>query len=367
MATSTAHIATRIPAVLMRGGTSRGPFILERDLPADALLRDKALLEIMGSPDPLQINGIGGGDPLTSKVAIIAPSERPGIDVEYLFAQVSVTQPVVDTNPNCGNMLSAVGPFAIEAGLVRPGDVETTVRIYNRNTGTSVDAVVQTPGGTVTYDGGAEIDGVPGSAAPIKLTFLDATGSKTGQLFPTGERREIIDDIVVSLVDYAMPMMLVAAADLGLAGDERPEELDLQRDLFQRLEAMRREAGRRMGLGDVSNMVVPKIGLLSGPRRADGTITSRYLVPHRTHRAHAVTGALCVAVAARSIGTVAHDVARPDDGSGTILIEHPSGKISIDLVMGEDGTVRRASLIRTARRIFEGNVILSSDAQTGAA
>ena len=359
MLLSTHSSGTRVPAVLMRGGTSRGPFILERDLPADTQHRDRALLEIMGSPDSLQLGGIGGGDPPASKVAIIAPSERPGIDVEYLFAQVGVTQPVVDTSPNCGNMLSAVGPFAIEAGLVRPGDRETTVRIYNRNTGTSVHAVVQTPGGLVTYEGDAEIDGVPGSAAPIKLTFLDATGSKTGGLFPTGKRREIINDIAVSLVDYAMPMMLVKAADLGLAGDEAPEVLDSRPDLFRQLEAMRREAGRRMGLGDVSNAVIPKIGILSAPRREDGTITSRYLVPHRTHRAHAVTGALCVAVAARSAGTVAYEVARAEHGSGTVLVEHPSGKLSIDLDMGEDGMVRRASLIRTARRIFEGNVILS--------
>ncbi|KQQ87662.1 4-oxalomesaconate tautomerase [Aureimonas sp. Leaf324] len=351
-----------IPTVLMRGGTSRGPFILERDLPADPASRDRVLIEMMGSPHPLQVNGIGGGDPLTSKVAIISPSTRPGIDVEYLFAQVGVTQAVVDTNPNCGNMLSAVGPFAIEAGLVQPGDAETTVRIFNRNTGKSIHAVVQTPGGAVTYDGSAEIDGVAGSAAPIKLTFLDATGSKTSGLFPTGERRETIDGIEVSLVDYAMPMMLVRAADVGLAGNETPDDLDARRDLFGRLEIMRREAGRRMGLGDVSNAVVPKIGILSEPRRADGTITSRYLVPHRTHKAHAVTGALCVAVAARTPGTIAFDLAAPGDGSGAVLVEHPSGKIGIDLETAEDGTVRRASLIRTARRIFEGNVILSGSA-----
>ncbi|MBB3937079.1 4-oxalomesaconate tautomerase [Aureimonas phyllosphaerae] len=351
----------RIPTVLMRGGTSRGPFILERDLPADPANRDRVLIEMMGSPDPLQVNGIGGGDPLTSKVAIISPSERPDIDVEYLFAQVGVTQAVVDTNPNCGNMLSAVGPFAIEAGLVQPGESETTVRIFNRNTAKSIHAVVQTPGGAVTYDGVAEIDGVAGSAAPIKLTFLDATGSKTSGLFPTGERRETIDGIEVSLVDYAMPMMLVRAADFGLAGNETPDELDARRDLFGRLEIMRREAGRRMGLGDVSNAVVPKIGILSEPRRTDGTITSRYLVPHRTHKAHAVTGALCVAVAARTPGTIAFDLAAADDvdGTGTVLVEHPSGKIDIELETAEDGTVRRASLIRTARRIFEGNVILS--------
>jgi 2-methylaconitate cis-trans-isomerase PrpF len=348
----------RIPVVLMRGGTSRGPFILERDLPADPTLRARLLLAMMGSPDPLQVNGIGGGHPLTSKVAIIAPSERPGVDVEYLFAQVSVDEARVDMSPNCGNMLSAVGPFAIEAGLVEPRGSETTVRIYNRNTGTNVHAVVQTPGGAVTYDGAAEIDGVPGWAAPIKLTFLDAMGSKTKALFPSGGRVETIDGVDVTLMDYAMPMMLAAASAFGLAGDERPEVLDADSVLFRRVEILRREAGRRMGLGDVSNAVIPKVGLLSAPRRSDGTITSRYLVPHQTHRSHAVTGALCVAVAARTLGTVAHSIAAPGAPGEPVVIEHPSGRIAIDLDL-EGGEVRRASLIRTARRILEGSVIVS--------
>jgi hypothetical protein len=253
----------RIPAVLMRGGTSRGPFILERDLPVDPVQRDRVLLAMMGSPDPLQINGIGGGHPLTSKVAIVAPSQRPDIDVEYLFAQVAVDRPAVDMNPNCGNMLSAVGPFAIEAGLVAPQGAETTVRIFNRNTGKSVHAVVQTPGGAVTYDGLAEIDGVPGRAAPIKLTFLDAMGSKTSGLFPTDRRSETIDGIDVTLADYATPMMLVAASVFGLEGAESPGVLDANRALFHHVEVLRREAGRRMGLGDVSNAVIPKVALLS--------------------------------------------------------------------------------------------------------
>lgn len=349
---------SRIPAVLMRGGTSRGPFILERDLPQDPAQRDRVLLAVMGSPDPLQVNGLGGGHPLTSKVAIVALSKLPDVDVEYLFAQVSVEEAVVDTGPNCGNMLSAVGPFAIETGLVRPQGEETTVRVFNRNTGKRVEVIVQTPGGSVTYDGSAKIDGVPGSAAPIKLTFLDATGSKTAGLFPTGFRQESIDGIPVSLVDYATPMMLVAAEALGLHGAERPEELDADRELFRRVEILRREAGRRMGLGDVSNAVIPKVGLLSAPRRAGGTITSRYLVPHKTHRSHAVTGALCVAVAARVPGTVAYAVAVRGGPDGTVVVEHPSGRIDVDLDIGPDGEVRRASLIRTARRIFEGTVIV---------
>lgn len=348
----------RIPAVMMRGGTSRGPFILESDLPTDPQLRERVLLAIMGSPDALQVNGIGGGNPLTSKVAIVSPSGRPGVDVEYLFAQVAVDRPIVDMTPNCGNMLSAVGPFAIESGLLPAGAGQTTVRIFNRNTSKTIEAIVQTPDGSVTYGGDTEIDGVPGRAAPIKLTFLDANGSKTGSLFPTGQTAEMIDDVPVTLIDYAMPMMIIQAAAFGLSGTETPEQLDANRPLFVQLERLRREAGQRMGLGDVSNAVVPKIGLMAPPTRPGGTITSRYLVPHRTHRAHAVTGALCVAVAAAMPGTVAHAVARLPAAGAPIIIEHPSGKIDVDLEIDASGVVRRASLIRTARRIFEGTVIV---------
>jgi 2-methylaconitate cis-trans-isomerase PrpF len=350
--------AVRIPTVLMRGGTSRGPFILDGDLPIDPEARNRVLLAVMGSPDPLQVDGIGGGNPLTSKVAIISPSTRPDIDVEYLFAQVAVEQPVIDMNPNCGNMLAAVGPFAIEAGLVPAMGSETMVRIYNRNTGKSVHATVQTPNGAVTYEGAAEIDGVAGSAAPIKLTFLDATGSKTSGLFPTGAHSETIDGLAVTLVDYAVPMMLAAAADFGLEGTESPEAMDADRDLFGRIEAIRIEAGRRMGLGDVSGAVIPKVALLSAPRRADGTITSRYLVPHKAHRSHAVTGALCVAVAARIPGTVAHAMAAVGSTASRVVVEHPRGRIEVELKRGAGGAVTEASLIRTARRIFEGSVIV---------
>jgi 2-methylaconitate cis-trans-isomerase PrpF len=342
----------------MRGGTSRGPYFLESDLPAEPAVRDRLLLAAMGSPHILQVDGIGGGHALTSKVAIVAPSQRPDIDVEYLFAQVSVDRAIVDTSPNCGNMLSGVGPFAIESGLVEATAGETLVRIYNRNTGAIVEATVRTPDGIVAYAGETAIDGVAGTAAPIKLTFLKALGSKTGALFPSGARRETIDDIAVTLVDYAMPMMLIAATSLGLAGDEAPDRLDKDKSLIARIEALRREAGRRMGLGDVSSLVVPKVGVLSPPR-GQGTITSRYFVPDRCHKSHAVTGALCVAVAACTAGTVAAELARSSAGS-TVTIEHPSGNITVDLVM-VDGTVQRASLVRTARRIFEGNILVPAN------
>jgi 2-methylaconitate cis-trans-isomerase PrpF len=350
----------RIPCVLMRGGTSRGPYFLESDLPADAAARDRVLLSVMGSPHALQVDGLGGSHAQTSKVAIVSRATHPQADVDYLFAQVSVDRAAVDISPNCGNMLSGVGPFAIETGLVAAQPGETKVRIYNRNTRGLIEAVVQTPGGRVAYDGATAIDGVEGTAAPIKLSFLNAMGSKTGKLLPSGHAREVIDGLSATLIDYAMPMLLLSAAELGLQGDEPPAMLDANADLLARLERVRREAGRRMGLGDVSTMVVPKVGLLSAPRNG-GTITSRYFVPDRCHRSHAVTGALCLAVASRLHGTIAHDLAQSEPVS-PVTIEHPSGRIQIDLSFAPNGDIARASVIRTARRIFEGSVIVPAQA-----
>lgn len=352
--------SARIPCVLMRGGTSRGPFFLESDLPSDPAIRDQVLIAALGSPHLLQVDGVGGGNPLTSKVAMIATSSHPHADVDYLFAQVSVEKAFVDLSPNCGNMLSAVAPFAIEAGLVPAQNGETIVRIFNRNTSTLVEAVVKTPDGEVEYHGDTAIDGVPGTAAPIKLTFLDAMGSKTGTLLPSGHARELIDGVPVTLVDYAMPMVLLRAGDLGIAGNETPEALDANQALLERIESIRLEAGRRMGLGDVSGRVIPKIGILSEARDG-GTITSRYFVPNRCHRAHAVTGALCVATACQVVGSVAHELAAPAQ-NGVVTIEHPSGRIEVSLSVDSSGNVTQASLVRTARRIFEGQIIVPARA-----
>jgi len=352
----------RIPCVLMRGGTSRGPFFLASDLPQDAAERDRVLLAVMGSPHALQVDGIGGANPLTSKVAIISPSRHPDADIDFLFAQVAVDRPLVDTSPNCGNMLAGVGPFAIEAGLVPAADGETRIRIQNLNTGALIDAFVQTPGGEVSYEGTSAIDGVAGFAAPIRLNFLDAAGSKTGALFPTGQVIEAIDGVEVTLVDYAMPMMLLDAASVGLAGNETAEAIDAMPGVLARIETMRRQAGLRMGLGDVADKVIPKVGLLSAP--TFGTITSRYLVPLQCHKAHAVTGAACIAAASRIPGTVAARLAGA--GEGPVVIEHPSGRIDIDIDAGQvegEGTpvIRSAALIRTARRVFEGNVLIPAE------
>ena len=349
----------RIPCVLMRGGTSRGPYFLASDLPADPAKRDAVLLAVMGSPHALQVDGIGGSNTLTSKVAIVSRSQHEAADVDYLFAQVSVNEAFVDTKPNCGNMLAGVGPFAIETGLVQAKSPTTLVRIYNVNTETLVEAIVQTPGGEVQYEGETRIDGVSDPAAPIKLTFLDALGAVTGKLLPTGSALDTIQGVEATCIDMAMPLVIMAAEAFGKTGKESPQELDADRALMQRIEAIRLEAGRRMGMGDVSKLVVPKPALVSRPAQGGG-ITSRYFTPHACHKAHAVTGALAVATAAVLPGTVASRLVEPKGFSGGVLaIEHPSGRIEVDLVTDRSGAepvVERASFVRTARRIFDGHV-----------
>jgi len=340
----------------MRGGTSRGPYFLASDLPADARRRDAVLLTVMGSPHALQVDGIGGANTLTSKVAIVSRSQREGADVDYLFAQVSVTEALVDTKPNCGNMLAGVAPFSIETGLVSAHDPSTTVRIFNVNTETLVEAVVQTPGGRVEYAGDTRIDGVAEPAAPIKLTFLDAPGAVTGKLLPTGNLLDRIQGVETSCVDMAMPVVIMAAEAMGKTGRESPEQLDSDRALMQRIESIRLEAGKLMGMGDVSRLVVPKPVLVSRPTQGRG-IASRYFTPHACHRAHAVTGALAVGTAAALPGTVANRYVEPQGFSGGVLsIEHPAGHIEVDLVTDRSGAVARASFVRTARRIFDGHV-----------
>ncbi|WP_135078919.1 4-oxalomesaconate tautomerase [Terasakiella sp. SH-1] len=353
-----------IPCVLMRGGTSKAPFFKLGDLPQKEERRDAILLAAMGSPDPLQINGVGGAQAVTSKVAMISPSPVEGVDVDYLFAQVSIDQGVVDTSPSCGNILSGVGPFAIEEGLVMPKDGETMVRIRNVNTDSRIDAVIQTPDGQVEYDGEASIDGVPGTAAPIMLRFMGVDGSKTGAILPTGKVKEEINGIEVTCLDVAVPMVMMRATDFGLKGNETKAELDGNADLLEKIEAIRRIAGERMGLGDVTNKVIPKIGLLSQPTQG-GAITSRYFVPQNCHPTHAVTGAQCVAVCAVMKGSIAEGFSQVERRDvENIIIEHPSGKIDVELSVTGHNTDMRfnyAGILRTARRLFQGEVLVSED------
>ena len=360
---------TRIPCVIMRGGTSRGPFFLAQDLPSDAATRDAVLLAVMGSPHEIQIDGIGGSHSVTSKVAIISKSQRPDADVDYFFAQVQINERFVDTKPTCGNMLVAVGPFALDAGLVAATGDETRVRIYSVNTEALVEAIVQTPGGRVQYEGDASIDGVPGTAAPVGINFQDAIGSVTGKMLPTGNPRDVIDGIELSCVDIAMPIVMMRAADFGKSGHETATELDADRALMERMEAIRRKAGVLMGMGDVSKNVVPKLALLAPPR-AGGTISSRYFVPETCHKSHPVTGTVCISAACAIPDTIAAEIAplKPAP-QGIVKIEHPSGLILIDLdadFTNGRQALRRAALVRTARRIFEGHVLVPSAVWNGA-
>ncbi|MFC5356809.1 4-oxalomesaconate tautomerase [Azospirillum himalayense] len=358
------HLTSRqigIPCVMMRGGTSRGPFFLASDLPASPAERDALLLSVMGAGNDLGIDGIGGGNPLTSKVAIVGPATLAGADVDYLFAQVRVQEGIVDTSPNCGNMLAAVAPFAIEAGLVPATDGVTVVRIHNVNTGKLIEARVQTPDGRVTYEGGAVIDGVPGTAAPIHLAFLDAAGANTGRLLPTGapvDRIIGIDGIggiEVSCIDAAIPVMLVRAADLGKTGHEPMDSYRLDRGFMARLEALRVEAGRRMGFANAAGMVIPKPVLLAPPTRG-GTLAVRYFMPHDCHRAMAITGAVATATACTIPGTVASALAGRMALPGDVTFEHPAGRLTVRLEPGAGHSTPTASILRTSRRLFEGTV-----------
>ncbi len=348
-----------IPCVLMRAGTSRGPFFLREWLPEGDEARNEALIGAIGASDPLQLDGVGGGSTLNSKVAIVSRSTQPDCDLDYLFAQVGVGHRSVDLRPNCGNMLSGVAPFAIEQGLVAAQDGTTKVRVYNVNTRSRIDVTVCTPGGRVSYEGDARIDGVAGTAAPILLDFLDAWGAVTGQVFPTGQRIDRIQGVEVSCIDAAMPLMIVRAADLGLSGREKPVALDADTALLERIEALRLEAGRRMGLGDVSDSVIPKPVLVSAGD-APASITSRYFTPRRCHASHAVTGAIGVASAFALPGTVASGMLRAA-GRHQLAVLHPAGQIDIEVEMEGEGAqvqVCRAALVRTARKIMQGELHL---------
>lgn len=348
-----------IPCVLMRAGTSRGPFFLREWLPEGDEARNQALIGAIGASDPLQLDGVGGGSTLNSKVAIVSRSKEAGCDVDYLFAQVGVGHRSVDTRPNCGNMLSGVAPFAIEQGLIAARDGVTQVRVFNVNTRSRIDVTVRTPGGRVSYEGDARIDGVAGTAAPILLDFLDAWGAVTGRVFPTGNRIDSIDGVEVSCIDAAMPLMIVRAGDLGVTGRELPAALDANTALLERLEALRLQAGRMMGLGDVSNSVIPKPVLVSAGDSPD-SITSRYFTPRKCHASHAVTGAIGVASAFALPGTVASAATRAP-GRHSLVVLHPAGRIDVEVEIegqGDDAAVSRAALVRTARKIMQGELHL---------
>ena len=345
-----------VACMWMRGGTSKGAFFLADDLPGHTAARDAFLLRIMGSPDPRQIDGMGGADPLTSKVAVVSRSSRDGVDAEYLFLQVFVDQAIVSDSQNCGNMLAGVGPFAIERGLLSANDGETRVAIFMANTGQVAVASVQTPGGIPTYDGDARIDGVPGTAAPVPLEFRDTAGSSCGALLPTGNAVDVIDGIACTLIDNGMPCVVFKASDVGATGYEDRETLDADDALKARIEAIRLQAGPLMNLGDVTAKSVPKMMLVAPPAQG-GAVTVRSFIPHRAHATIGVLGAVSVATACLVPGSPAAEVASISDGSRkTLSVEHPTGEMTCVLELGPDGQVASAALLRTARKLMDGNV-----------
>jgi len=340
----------------MRGGTSKGGFFLADDLPADPAGRDAFLRRVMGSPDPRQIDGMGGADPLTSKVAVVSPSERDGVDVDYLFLQVSVDAPLVSDAQTCGNILAGVGPFAIERGLVPAQDGETPVTIYLENTGQTAVATVQTPGGTVRYAGDARIDGVPGAAAPVPLQFRDTAGATCGALLPTGRAVDRVDGIEVTLIDNGMPCVVLRAEDAGIAGDESRAALDADEALKIRLERLRLACGPLMNLGNVVAKTVPKMTMVSASRQG-GAIATRTFIPHRCHATIGVLGAVSVATACLLPGAPASALADlPPGNPKALAIEHPSGQTTVIAALADDGSVTSAAILRTANKLMDGTV-----------
>ncbi|WP_228028413.1 4-oxalomesaconate tautomerase [Donghicola mangrovi] len=348
------HVMDGIEAIWMRGGTSKGLYMHLADLPGDVAARDDLLLRLMGSPDPRQIDGVGGADPLASKVALLGPSSREDADVDYLFLQIFVDQALVSDAQACGNILAGVGPAAIEMGLVRADGDVTEVRIHMLNTGEVAVARVQTPGGVVRYDGDAAIDGVPGTAAPIELMFTNIAGSMCGALLPSGQVCDVVEGVACTLIDNGMPVVLMRAADLGLRGNESPAELEADATLKERVEAIRLAVGPLMNLGDVREKSVPKMALIS-PAQNGGAVNTRSFIPHRCHSSIGVFAAVSVASACTLEGSVAYDMAvRPEDGR--YAIEHPSGAAEVMIRTDATGAVTGAGTLRTARKLMQGRV-----------
>lgn len=350
----------------MRGGTSKGLFFLASDLPQELAARDAFLLAAMGSPDVREIDGMGGGHPLTSKVAVVSPSERPGIDVDYLFLQVWPDRPEVSDNQNCGNILAGVGPFAIEKGLVKAQNGITPVAIFMVNTDSKATAFIETPGGIVNYAGEARIDGVPGTHAPININFEDVAGSSCGALLPTGNVVDQVQGIQVTCVDNGMPVVCLSASDFGITGYETPAEIEANDELRARVEAIRLEVGHMMNLGDVTNKTVPKMSLLA-PAKDGGLVSTRTFIPHRVHESIGVLGAVSVATACMLPGSVANAIAGLDNvgSSLEVEVEHPTGFFTVQMEVDNSSgspVVTKSALLRTARMLMLGSVFVPQSA-----
>ncbi|MEM7339666.1 MAG: PrpF domain-containing protein [Actinomycetota bacterium] len=352
-----------IPCVLMRAGSSRGPFFLASDLPSDRGELSALLLRVMGSPDARQIDGLGGATTVTSKVAIVSPSDVPGVDVDFLFAQVEIERADVDWAPTCGNMLAGVAPFAIEHGLVAAADGETHVVVRAVNTDTVIDAVVQTPGGAVTWAGRQAMAGVPGTAAPIQLLFRSVSGTHTGRLLPTGNVVDLFDGVEATCVDAVMPTVHVRAVEMGFTATEPAAEIHGDVAFMARMERIRRLAGEAMGFGDVSRSVVPKFAMVAPPV-GSAHLAARYLTPSQCHPAYALSGSISAASGALVDGSIVAEVVRPDARMPELVeIEHPSGSIEVALradVSVQPPLITAGGSVRTARPIMRGEVLVPS-------
>ncbi|WP_421856667.1 4-oxalomesaconate tautomerase [Marinomonas sp.] len=349
------------PCMWMRGGTSKGAYFLAADLPTDIDARAQFLLRVMGSPDERQIDGIGGADPLASKVAVVKKSERDDADVDYLFLQVFVDQAIVTDAQNCGNILAGIAPFAIERGLVEAKEGETSVRIFMENTGQIAVARVEIKDGEVQYEGDARIDGVPGFSAAVPIVFQDTAGSSCGALLPTGNVVDVIDGIEVTCIDNGMPVVIMRAADMGITGTESREELEANDELRAKLESIRLQVGPMMNLGDVKEKSVPKVTMVSAATNG-GAISTRTFIPHRCHASIGVLGAVSVATAAVLKGSPANEVAKFESGVRmTLDVEHPIGAMTVILDQQENGDLGSAAILRTARKLFEGQVFAHSN------
>jgi 4-oxalomesaconate tautomerase len=364
-----------IPCLLMRGGTSKGPFFNEADLPSDIATRDRVLLAAMGSPDKRQIDGLGGAHPLTSKVGIVRKSSVPGVDLDFLFSQLQPDKDTVDTTPNCGNMLAAVVPFALETGMVQPQGEQSTFRVLTLNTDMQCDITVDTKDGVVQYEGSARIDGAPGTSAPVVINFLDTAGSVCEGLLPTGRVKDTLTvtgsgfepfTLDVTCIDNGMPLVMFKATDLGRTGYESVADLNADTELKTKIEALRLQVSRLMGLGDVSQKNYPKMTLIAAPQNG-GAITTRSFIPHVCHDAIGVLAAVTVGTACVLEGSVCDGVAvMPSGLAKNVSVEHPTGEFSVALQTESAShlpggqLVKQAALLRTARLLMRGEAMVPS-------
>ncbi|PLY05674.1 MAG: 4-oxalomesaconate tautomerase [Arcobacter sp.] len=345
-----------IPYMIIRGGSSKGIYFKKDDLPTDIKLRDEIILSIVGR-DIRQIDGLGGANPLTSKVAIINNSENQDCDIDFLFIQVVVGENRVDSSPNCGNILAGVGAFAIENNMIKIIDDVTSIKVNMLNSNNICELVLQTPNGKLTYEGNAKIDGVPGTSAPIICNYMDVAGSVCGSLFPTGNKKDLINGINVTCIDNGMPVVIINANELGKTGYESCEELSNDSEFRKKLETIRLKVGPLMNLGDVSNRVVPKMTIVSSSK-SGRDINTRTFIPHNCHSSIGVLGAVSVASACLYDECVTSDFIKiRNTPIVNIKVEHPSGEFQVELTttkIDNKLNISKAGLLRTARLISRG-------------